>query len=453
MGDRNMNDSGILAMEVYFPRTYVKQTELEKFDNASAGKYTSGLGQHNMAFFTDREDINSIALTAVKSLLEKYAINPKDIGRLEVGTETLLDKSKSVKTQLMRLFAESGNGNIEGVDTMNACYGGTNALFNALQWIDSRHWDGRYAIVVAGDIAVYAVGNARPTGGGGCVAMLLGKGSCISIEPGLRGSHFEHAYDFYKPNPHSEYPTVDGHLSVGCYYRALDHCYAAYKAAVKQQTGRDFTFNDIEYMCLHSPYSKLVQKAFGRLLYNDFLASPDAPQFADCQQFRSLSLEKSYTDKDLEAFFVKKTQAAYDQKVSPGAFLARELGNLYCGSVYSSLAALVADKGDRLIGKRVMLFSYGSGLASSLFSFKVTASLIGLSDKLDVKARLAARIAVPPAEFARILKLREERYGKAGFAPSEPVDDLFPGTFYLTEVDNLYRRSYARIPPKGPSAL
>jgi hypothetical protein len=41
-----------------------------------------------------------------------------------VGTETLLDKSKSVKTQLMRLFAESGNGNIEGVDTMNACYGG-----------------------------------------------------------------------------------------------------------------------------------------------------------------------------------------------------------------------------------------------------------------------------------------------------------------------------------------
>jgi 3-hydroxy-3-methylglutaryl CoA synthase len=35
----------------------------EKFDNASAGKYTNGLGQLNMAFFTDREDINSIALT------------------------------------------------------------------------------------------------------------------------------------------------------------------------------------------------------------------------------------------------------------------------------------------------------------------------------------------------------------------------------------------------------
>lgn len=33
----------------------------------------------------------------------------------------------------------------------------------------------------------------------------------------------EHAYDFYKPNLSSEYPTVDGKLSVTCYYRALDN--------------------------------------------------------------------------------------------------------------------------------------------------------------------------------------------------------------------------------------
>jgi len=48
---------------------------------------------------------------------------------LEVGTETIIDKSKSVKTFLMELFAQHGNFNIEGVDTMNACYGGTNAIF------------------------------------------------------------------------------------------------------------------------------------------------------------------------------------------------------------------------------------------------------------------------------------------------------------------------------------
>ncbi len=48
------------------------------------------------------------------SLLEKYKISLQSIGRLEVGTETLLDKSKSVKSVLMQLFAQSGNTNVEG---------------------------------------------------------------------------------------------------------------------------------------------------------------------------------------------------------------------------------------------------------------------------------------------------------------------------------------------------
>jgi hydroxymethylglutaryl-CoA synthase len=34
-----------------------------------------------------------------------------------------------------------------------------------------------------------------------------------------------HAYDFYKPDLMSEYPIVDGKLSVQCYLKALDYCY------------------------------------------------------------------------------------------------------------------------------------------------------------------------------------------------------------------------------------
>jgi hypothetical protein len=34
-----------------------------------------------------------------------------------------------------------------------------------------------------------------------------------------------HTYDFYKPDLSSEYPTVDGKLSVQCYLSALDNCY------------------------------------------------------------------------------------------------------------------------------------------------------------------------------------------------------------------------------------
>ncbi|KAH3350275.1 3-hydroxy-3-methylglutaryl coenzyme A synthase, partial [Aspergillus fumigatus] len=194
---------GIKALEIYFPSRYVPQTELETFLGASAGKYTIGLGQQNMSFCDDREDLYSLALTAVSSLLRKYAIDPNTIGRLEVGTETLLDKAKSCKTVLMQLFGD--NTDIEGVDTYNACYGGTNALFNAVNWIESSSWDGRDAIVVAGDIALYETPAARPTGGAGCVAMLIGPDAPLVLEP-VRGSCMKHVYDFYKAYFKSEYP-------------------------------------------------------------------------------------------------------------------------------------------------------------------------------------------------------------------------------------------------------
>ena len=161
---------GILAIEVYTPRTYITQSALEEHTSQPKGRYTLGLGQDAMAVTGDAEDVNSMALTAVHSLLEKYNIDPKDVGRLEVGTETLVDKSKSTKTVLMDLFGD--NTDIEGATVINACYGGTSALLNAFSWCESSAYDGRYAIVVAVDIAAYARGPARPTCGAGAVAVL-----------------------------------------------------------------------------------------------------------------------------------------------------------------------------------------------------------------------------------------------------------------------------------------
>ena len=138
-------DVGIVAIEIYFPYQYVDQAQLETFDGVSTGKYTIGLGQAKMGFCSDREDINSLCLTVVSKLMERNKLSYSDIGRLEVGTETIIDKSKSVKSVLMQLFEDSGNSDVEGVDTTNACYGGTSALFNAVNWIESSSWDGRYS--------------------------------------------------------------------------------------------------------------------------------------------------------------------------------------------------------------------------------------------------------------------------------------------------------------------
>ena len=76
-----------------------------------------------------------------------------------------------VKTSLMKLFGS--NTDIEGITNVNACYGGTAALFNSIAWIESSEWNGKNALVVCGDIAVYEAGPARPTGADVTIKCLL----------------------------------------------------------------------------------------------------------------------------------------------------------------------------------------------------------------------------------------------------------------------------------------
>ncbi|XP_048875294.1 hydroxymethylglutaryl-CoA synthase, cytoplasmic isoform X2 [Brienomyrus brachyistius] len=452
---------GIIALEVYFPAQYVDQEELEQFDGVAAGKYTVGLGQARMGFCSDREDINSLCLTVVQRLMEKNCLSYNSIGHLEVGTETIIDKSKSVKTVLMQLFEESGNTDVEGVDSTNACYGGTAALFNAVNWVESSSWDGRYALVVAGDIAVYATGSARPTGGAGAVAMLVGPNAPLAFDRGLRGTHMQHAYDFYKPDMVSEYPMVDGKLSIQCYLSALDRCYTVYRNKIHAQWQKDgidrrFDLEDFGYMIFHSPYCKLVQKSLARLVLNDFLSDPspntESGIFSGLEAFREVKPEETYFDRDVEKAFMKASADMFDRKTKASLLISNQNGNMYTPSVYGCLASVVAQHTpQQLSGQRIGIFSYGSGFAATLYSIRVTQDATPGSalDKLvaslsDLRARLDSREKVSPSMFADIMKLREETHHLANYTPKGTVTDLFPGTWYLTHVDEKHRRQYAR---------
>jgi hydroxymethylglutaryl-CoA synthase len=75
-----------------------------------------------------------IVHVAVNNLLDAHQIAPSQIGYLQVGTETLIDKSKSVKTVLMSLFADTDK-DIEGIDSKNACFGGTYATSTFLVFV------------------------------------------------------------------------------------------------------------------------------------------------------------------------------------------------------------------------------------------------------------------------------------------------------------------------------
>ena len=106
---------------------------------------------------------------------------------------------------------------------------------------------------------------------------------------------------------------------------------------------------------------------------------------------------------------------------------------------------------DKLAGTRLVLFSYGSGLSSAMFSLKFdtddspNSPLTALVHSASgLPGRLESRKCHSPAEYEAILKLREEAHMKAPFTPKSSDKDLFPGTFYLTKVDDAHRRTYER---------
>lgn len=446
-------DVGIVALELYFPSQYVDQAELEEYDGVSAGKYTIGLGQNKMGFCSDREDINSLCLTVVHKLLERYNISHSQIGRLEVGTETIIDKSKSVKSVLMQLFEPHGVTDLEGIDTTNACYGGTAALFNALAWVESSAWNGRLALVVAADIAVYAKGSARPTGGAGAIAMLIGPNAPLVVDRGLRSVYMKHAYDFYKPDLSSEYPTVDGKLSIQCYLSALDRCYQDYCEKVEKLCNKQVNLKDFDAVLFHSPYCKLVQKSLARLALNDFIRSPDK-NFEGLENLKELKLENSYFDRDVEKIFLNSSKDNFNAKTKPSLLIASEVGNMYTPSLYGGLVSLLVSKDiQELAGNKVVLFSYGSGLASSMFSITISkdcnenSSLTKLVNKLQcVKALLSQREKISPEKFTATLEVRAKNSHSAQYRPIADTINFFPGTYYLTEVDECFRRTYSRVP-------
>ncbi|CAF0759435.1 unnamed protein product [Didymodactylos carnosus] len=368
---------GILACELYVPPLYVDQAELEAYDGVSQGKYTVGLGQLKMSICSDHEDICSLCLTALQRLLDETGVHPQHIGRLDVGTETILDKAKSIKSYLMQLFVEHGNSQVEGVDNLNACYGGTAALFNAIHWCESSFWDGRYAVVVMGDIAVYSKGNARPTGGAGACALLIGPNAPIVFESGCRSTHMEHVYDFYKPDLTSSYPYVDGQLSVQCFIQSLDLCYSSYCTKSQMNldnssatSSKEVNLSSFLGVCFHTPYSKLAQKSLARLYLNDLARQCSYIQSQEqLDKYKNIDLRACIADKNVEKDLLEWSRELFEQKTLPALHFSKNMGNMYTPSLYFSLFSSIASHScDELYGRRFLLFSYGSGLASSMYS-------------------------------------------------------------------------------------
>jgi len=158
----------------------------------------------------------------------------------------------------------------------------------------------------------------------------------------------------------------------------------------------------------HTPFPKMAMKAHRRLLEVDGHAAGRAVED-------------------------DRAAASYRTQAAPGLAAVARVGNTYTASLYLCLAALLEAEGRTLAGKRLGLFSYGSGCCAEFFTGGVPEGVEAVADA-GVGALLAGRSFIDVPAYERLI-----RGGEAGGEP--PAD--FAGEFVFTGVKN-QRREYAR---------
>jgi hydroxymethylglutaryl-CoA synthase len=108
------------------------------------------------------------------------------------------------------------------------------------------------------------------------------------------------------------------------------------------------------------------------------------------------------------------------------------------------------------------MYGFGSGCAASFYALRVNGSTKEMAETMQLKQRLASMDVRPCQEYVDAMKvshcrllglgsadtpqLREENHNAIKYSPQGSLDNVWSGSYYLTGVDELYRRTYAVKP-------
>lgn len=370
-----MSTIGIDAIALAVPEGYLDLTDLAAARGVPAAKYVDGLGVSRMSVARAHEDPVALAAKASRRLFATAGVDASTIGLCVVGTETAVDHSKPVAAYLHRLLGLPQECRV--FEAKHACFGGTAGLLSALDWIAAGSARGRKALIVCTDIARYGLATAgEPTQGAGAVALLVSENPrLLALEVGVNGSYARDVNDFWRPL-YSKEAVVDGHHSVQCYLDALAGAYESWRTVARAAGLGD----EIVRRCYHVPYGKMAKKAHRHVM-------------------------------QLEGKSEAEADASYNVDVAPSLRLPSQIGNIYTGSLYLALASLLEAEAAELEGKRVGLFSYGSGCCAEYFAGTVVDGAGAFADSLQLAAPLKDRRRYTFAEYEQI-RMRDEEVDK-----------------------------------------
>lgn len=407
---------GIDAISFYVPNRFLPIPILARARGIQEEKLTRGLGLLEMAVPDTTEDAASFAANALYRLIEQQNIDPNSIGRVYLGTESAVDASKptatyavgAVEKVLENQYGPRSFKNCDVLDMTFACVGGVDALQNSLDWVAAK--GGRQAIVIASDLAKYALASTGEyTQGAGAVAMLVKHdprlmsindnwgvamesvgdffkpkrsfdktdlllGALKSVEPSLKADELMATLDkdghpfWSHPSMnieiHREEPVYDGPYSNKCYTNRIKEALEHFKG----MTDTDF-LKDWDRFVFHLPYAFQGRRMLTPI-WLDWLK--------ESENMAELTAEVGDTPSDKDSYKewlrkVSKSQVYRDfvlSRIAPGEKASSLVGNMYSASIFMSLLSTLEDALEQeqdLEGKTIGFMSYGSGSKSKVF--------------------------------------------------------------------------------------
>lgn len=373
-------------------------------------------GQVVVRFPSAWEDTATMAAQAARELFVRPSCPP--IGSLRymaVGTETTLDHSKPVSSYVQGMLLDAGlaiPSTHTNFQVQHACAGGTISILSIASMLALSRESTDHGMVMASDIARYdAETTAEITQGAGAAAILVERNPrLLSLDLASAGYCSMPVDDFFRPVG-SLTAKVKGQYSIQCYRRTLedaflDHCARKGTSPRQELEGTD-------YFVLHAPFRHMPSIALVKLLQNQ------------------LCIDRARAEEFLAA---RRLGAAVDP--------ISMVGNTYSASLYLSLSFLLESElrriGPAVVGKRILIGSYGSGNTMVVVEAVIAARAPEVIAAWDVSGLLSGTEEASFQDYQEWM----DRPGHGQGVGASGAAALPPGSFYLKGIREDGYREY-----------
>lgn len=364
------------------------------------------------------EDSVTMAAQATDELLSRPingGLPAERVRYLAVGTETSVDMSKPISAYMQGVLQRNGTPlprELSTFQVQHACAGGTIALISVAALLQASGNPGDYGLVTCTDVARYETpSTAEITQGAGAVSMLVEQDpKLLEIDLRTIGFASSDVDDFFRPLG-SITARVKGRFSVDCYNEALevaflDHCNRCGKKPLA-------ALEETDLFVVHVPFHRMAVTGMTRLL-------------------------ERHLDNDPE----KARTFLNERHFHEGIEAIREFGNTYSASAYVSLMYSLWHRfraeGTAIVGKKLLIASYGSGNTMTVVSATVAAPAPDILARWDLDRPLQSAHEVDFSMYENFVReeVHELTHGPIGEGETVPA-----GHYFLAEIrEDGYRR-------------